>query len=279
MRSFVSAATLVVALMGLAGPGAAAPFLPVFDSSNFSNPTNVDHPYFPLVRGRSLTYLGVKEEDGESVVEWNTVYVTKTTRTVFGIDTVVVRDTAYEGDLVVEFTDDWYAQDDDGNVWYMGEFATNREYDDDGNLIGTNNEGSWEAGVDGALPGYIMPAVPFVDFNYYQEYYLGEAEDEAVFKEFGVALSQSYGDFIDVWKILELSALAPGAEEFKYFAPGLGLVRVDEAIDEFGEPEFIVELVSVTPEPATHLLIGLGVGALFMAGRRRRHVNRVSSPR
>ncbi len=64
----------------------------------------------------------------------------------------------------------------EGNVWYLGEFATNYEYDDNGNLIRTNTGGSWEAGVDGALPGIIMQANPEVGDQYYQEFFLGEAK-------------------------------------------------------------------------------------------------------
>ncbi|MCA9624692.1 MAG: hypothetical protein KC731_36965, partial [Myxococcales bacterium] len=80
---------------------------------------------------------------------------------------------------------DWYAQDDDGNVWYMGEESESFEYDDDGNLIGSSTEGSWEAGLDVAgtgevaQPGFVMLASPAVGDRYKQEYYPGEAEDEA----------------------------------------------------------------------------------------------------
>ena len=77
-------------------------------------------------------------------------------------------------------THDWYAQDDDGNVWYMGEEVINYEYDDDGNLLGTNSDGAWEAGVDGAQPGIIMWAAPQVGRSYYQEFYEGRGRGHAL---------------------------------------------------------------------------------------------------
>ncbi len=85
---------------------------------------------------------------------------------------------AWNEGVLVEDTFDWYAQDTAGNVWYLGELATNYEYDNKGNFIGTNNDGSWEAGVDGALPGYAIEANPQVGDNYFQEFAPGIAEDE-----------------------------------------------------------------------------------------------------
>ena len=84
----------------------------------------------------------------------------------------MVRDSVYVDDELVEDTYDWFAQDRDGNVWYLGEDS---QEIDDGEVVST--EGSWEAGVDGALPGIVMPAEPAVGDAYRQEYYVGEAED------------------------------------------------------------------------------------------------------
>ena len=61
---------------------------------------------------------------------------------------------------LVEDTFDWYSQDTDGNVWFLGEFSTAFEYDDDGNLIGTNHDGSWETGVNGALSQRLWSSDP-----------------------------------------------------------------------------------------------------------------------
>ena len=83
-----------------------------------------------------------------------------------------MHDVVTEDGAVVEDTYDWYAQDKDGNLWYLGEDT--KEYED-GKVAST--AGSWQAGVDGAEPGLILPAKPSVGMSYRQEYYKGEAED------------------------------------------------------------------------------------------------------
>ena len=110
-----------------------------------------------------------------------------------GISATVVRDTVYVDGELVEDTYDWFAQDNDGNVWYLGEDT--HEYEDG---VAVNAEGAWEAGVDGALPGIVMPADPAVGDAYRQEYYAGEAEDMGEVLEVGVARSIALGDYDDV---------------------------------------------------------------------------------
>ena len=72
----------------------------------------------------------------------------------------MVRDTVYEDDLILEDTFDWYAQDDEGNVWYFGEIVVNYEYDDEGNFLGVDGEGAWSADDPGNAPGWQMKARP-----------------------------------------------------------------------------------------------------------------------
>ena len=76
---------------------------------------------------------------------------------------------------LAEKTRDWYATDQDGNVWYFGEDTAT--YDENGDL--ESREGSWEAGVDGAVAGIIMPADPRPSTAAYMEFAKGEAEDQA----------------------------------------------------------------------------------------------------
>jgi hypothetical protein len=89
------------------------------------------------------------------------VYVTSKTPKKDGVRNVEVRDRVYESGILTEDTLDWYAQDDQGSVWYLGEFSTEFPSGD--------HTGSWTAGVDGAQPGYIMEAAPQVGDNYCQE--------------------------------------------------------------------------------------------------------------
>ncbi|MEM7555457.1 MAG: hypothetical protein AAF378_15425 [Cyanobacteria bacterium P01_A01_bin.84] len=234
------------------------PLLPDFNQGKFDpeNSTTISNPYFPLESGKIIAYEAQK--DGE-VVESNQLFTTFDTKEILGVKNFVVRDVAWDEGTLVEDTFDWYAQDTDGNVWYMGETATNYEYDDEGNFIGTNNDGSWEAGVDGAKAGFEMKANPQVGDNYYQEFFPGEAEDEAIVVGTNESITIGLGTFENVLKIRDFSQLEPDISEFKYYAPEVGQILADEGITkEGGTPEISPELVD-TSELANAVLPALSI--------------------
>lgn len=184
----------------------------------------VDNPYWPLIPGTVYTY--VSEADDEITV--NEVTVTAEKRVVMGVECTVVYDVEWVDGVLEEATFDWYAQDVYGNVWYFGEDSMAYIYDDEGNLIGISTEGSWEAGVDGAKPGIVVLADPEVGLAYQQEYYEGEAEDMGKVLQLNAAVSIDYGDFDACMKTKEWTHLDPGVIEHKYYAPGVGLVLIEE---------------------------------------------------
>jgi len=210
--------------------------VPPYDAENFVV-EDIDNPFWPLTPGTTFIYEATDES------ERNEVYVSYDTRAVAGVTCVVVEDSAWEGDLLVEYTEDWYAQDKDGNVWYFGEYSEQYEYDDDGNLIATTTEGSWEAGVDGAEPGIVMLANPQPGASYRQEYYEDLAEDMAKVLRLNASVSVPYGDFEDCLKTKEWTPLEPGAIEHKYYARGVGLILVEELKDNKR-----VELIDIITE-------------------------------
>ena len=177
--------------------------------------TTVDNPYFPLEPGTVTRFVGTTDGEREVV----TVRVTDRTKEIMGVTAVVVRDTVRVKGEVTEDTFDWYAQDVDGNVWYMGEDT--KEYDG-GQVVST--EGSWEAGVDGALPGVIMPADPTVGLAYTQEHYAGQAEDKGKIVAMGRQVSVPYGSFDQVLVTEDWTPLEQNALERKSYAPGIGVV-------------------------------------------------------
>lgn len=189
--------------------------LPAVDTVTFV--AGVDNVYWLLPPGSRWVYEG--EDDGE--FEHIEVRVESGTRTVMGIQAVVVRDVVSTGDGVVEDTYDWYGQDSDGNVWYLGEDSKEME---DGEV--TSTAGSWEAGIDGAAPGVIMWADPATRIGsvYYQEFYEGEAEDKAEVVRAGDTVTVAGGSFTDVLVTREWNPLEPGVFELKYYAPGVGLI-------------------------------------------------------
>ena len=150
------------------------------------------------------------------------VVVTVTARTKLianGITARVVHDVVREDGELVEVTDDWYAQDCRGNVWYLGE--STREYEN-GRVV--SRAGSWEAGVDGAQPGILMPASPEVGMTYRQEYYAGEAEDSGAIFSLDEQVGVPAGHFTDVVMTKDTNPLEPRVLEYKFYARGVGPV-------------------------------------------------------
>lgn len=231
-------------LLPPADDGTVPDTVPDFDAATFSNPSQVDNPYFPLAPGTTWTYVNESADGTETTI----VEVLDETRDVMGVACRVVRDQVFLDDILIEDTHDWFAQDDDGNVWYMGEEVDNYNYDDQGNLIDIDHEGAWEAGEDvagvgvTALPGYQMLASPTAGTTYNQEYYAGEAEDMGEVIALDVEVTLTDGTTYTCLQTLDSNPLEPGAEEYKYYAPAVGLV-LEEPVDG-GEGS---ELVSMEP--------------------------------
>jgi hypothetical protein len=198
------------------------------DPTNYQ--TVVDNPYFPLVPGTEYNYT---EKLGKHISE-NIVTVTHDTKVILGVTCVVVHDIVKEKGVVKEETFDWYAQDKQGNVWYFGEAS--KEYKANGKA---STEGSWEAGVDGALPGIAMKGQPTVGEPYRQEYYTGVAEDMGQIVGINESTTVPYGSFTGCVKTKDWSNLEPG-HEFKWYAKGVGCIRTESAEGE------VTELISIS---------------------------------
>lgn len=184
-----------------------------FDAASLS--PNVTNTYFPLIPGTTLQLKG-QTEDGEEVI---VIEVLDDTRQVAGATTRVVLDRVFLDGELIEETFDWYAQDSDGNVWYMGEDS--KEYSG-GSVV--SMAGSWEAGVNGALAGILMPATPTVGQAYQQEFAEGEAEDRGRVLGLGETVTVPAGTFTDCIRIEDTTPLEPDVEEHKFFCPDVGVV-------------------------------------------------------
>jgi hypothetical protein len=222
MRKLVIGVGVVVAALAAAlaawAPWASSSegpaYEPVLDPANFS--TVIDNPYFPLPVGRTLVYQGIK--DGQT--QEDRVTVTNQTKVVAeGITARVVADVATHNGNLLEKTSDWYAQDKQGNVWYLGEDTA--AYLPSGKV---DTSGSWEAGVHDAEPGLIMKANPQIPDAYRQEFLTGQAEDTAWIVARGGSVSVPAGTFKNALTSLEATRLEPGAYDLKVYAPGIGIV-------------------------------------------------------
>jgi hypothetical protein len=185
------------------------PYVPVIDPGNFNDPLAND--YYPLQPGVTTVFEG----DGEHVE----VTVTGDTKVIMGVTTHVITDQVTVDGELTEDTVDWYAADNFGNVWYFGEETA--EYEN-GEI--TSTEGSWEAGVDGAVPGIIMLAEPQVGDSYRQEYFAGEAEDVASVHAVDQKKTVPNGTYEKVLVTEDWSLLTPDVHERKWYAPGIGVV-------------------------------------------------------
>jgi hypothetical protein len=184
------------------------------DPADFT--TTIDNPYWPMAPGSRWVY---RETDAEGAEQRVVVTATDRTKSILGIEARVVHDVVTEDGQVREDTYDWYAQDGDGNVWYLGEDT--KEYED-GRLKST--EGSWQAGVDGAQPGVLLPGDPEPGLAYRQEYREGEAEDAAKVLSLDARASVPYGSFRPLLLTEETTPLEPGLVEQKFYARGVGPV-------------------------------------------------------
>jgi hypothetical protein len=213
---------LAAALALTLGAGAAgAPPLPTgsepvhLDPADFT--TRITNPYWPMRPGTRWVYRETDADGGQKRV---VVTVTDRTKLIAnGVTARVVHDVVTRRGRLVEVTDDWYAQDDAGNVWYLGEDTT--EYED-GRPVST--EGSFEAGVDGAQAGVVMPARPRRGMRYRQEHYEGEAEDRASIVSVREQAGTPAGHFRRVLMTRDVNPLEPKVLEFKFYARGVGPV-------------------------------------------------------
>jgi hypothetical protein len=199
------------------------------DPAEFS--TTIDNPYWPMRPGSRWIYRETDGEGGESRVE---VTVTDRTKEIDGIEALVVHDVVTEDGEVKEDTFDWYAQDADGNIWYLGEDT--KEFED-GKVVST--EGSWEAGVDGAQAGVLLPADPEVGMRYRQEYYEGEAEDAGEVLSLDEQVRVPYGSFDHVLKTKDTTPLEPDVLEHKFYARDVGPVLAVSVSGGGGREELV----------------------------------------
>jgi hypothetical protein len=220
-RKHLASAALVFALLpvsAIAGsppPSALAPirtpYVPNIDPTSFV--TKIDNPLFPLAPGTAFHYRGVSG----TVAQTDEVVVTHRTKKILGIICTVVRDTVSEHGRPIERTSDYYAQDKQGNVWYLGEDSFELEH---GRFVKADD--SWLSGVDGAKPGIVMPADPKRGDRYRQEYYpAAGALDQARVLGYRGPVTVPYGTFKRALVTSEINPPEPQREE-KYYAAGVG---------------------------------------------------------
>jgi hypothetical protein len=251
MPKFTTASLLTIAAALVAGGPARARTVSIpFNPSNFSHPLTINNPYFPLVVGTTLVY----RSDVDGGCEEDRVIVTNHTKHIAaGVTAREVHDSVYDAAScgpnmqLTEDTLDWYAQDNSGNVWYLGEDS--KECDANGC---TPSAGSWEAGADidhigsNGIPGLFMLADPRKGDSYQQEFYADHAEDMAAITAVDIDVTLTRPDafppgvFHHCLKTKERSVIEPGSTAVKYYCPGIGEVA-EQDLSRNGSPSELVD--------------------------------------
>jgi hypothetical protein len=207
------------------------PYAPKIGPANFV--AKIDNRYLPYEPGTRFYFEGVRGMTRQT----DDQVVMHRTKRIIGVRCTIVRDTVSEHGRAIERTDDWYAQDKQGNVWYMGEDSFELK---NGHFVKASD--SWKSGVNGAKPGIIMPAHPRRGDAYRQEYYPpGKALDQARVLGLNGRQTVPYGTFTRLLVTSERSPLEPQTEQ-KYHAQGVG--EIAERVVKGHHEEF--KLVSVT---------------------------------
>jgi len=201
--------------------------VPDFDPADFVVQT--DNSYFPMA---PRTDIFVVEEDEGLIVD--EITMTNCTVMIAGVLCTAVYDVEYlltdDGCYILEETVDYHAWDFEGNAWYFGEHTMEYVYDEETwEYLGCSRDGTWLAEENNALPGYIMLADPEPGMSYYQEYAVDVAEDQAKVLQTNTTVTiELLGEIPNVVKTKEWSKLDRGTIEQKAFAPGKGLVLINE---------------------------------------------------
>jgi hypothetical protein len=230
----VLAAALVFGLGAAGNVGAQSTSSPLpqgsdpvnLDPADFS--ADIDNPRWPMTVGSRWVYRVTDSSDGSK--KRDVIKVTHKTKMIAdGIEARVVSDVVRRHGKPIEVTEDWYAQDLQGNVWYFGEHTIEYKH---GKPI---DNGSWEAGVDGALPGIALPAKPKVGLSYREEYSKGEAEDQSRVLALDAQAEIPAGHYTDVLMTEDFSPIERRVSELKFYAKGSGQAVL--AVDVSGGSE------------------------------------------
>jgi hypothetical protein len=216
-----------------------------FDPVNFDDPTLINNPWLPRKPGMQYIYEGITEEGGESIPHRVITTVTDLTKMIGGIPTVVVWDQDFSAGYLVETELAFFAQDNDGNVWRMGEYPEVYEL---GKLIETP---AWIHGLKGARAGIMMKAEPQLGIPSYSQGW-GPAvnfTDRGQVDQLGQETCIPLGCYEDVLVIAEFSKMEIDAVQLKYYAPEVGNVQVGwRGADATKETLELVDFIQLSPQ-------------------------------
>jgi hypothetical protein len=216
-----------------------------FDPGNFDHPTNIDNPWFPLRPGTQYVYDGITEQGGRQIPHRIVFHVTDLTKEIAGVRTVVAWVLDYSDNELVEAELAFYAQDNEGNVWFLGEYPEVYEL---GLLV---EAPAWITGFKGARAGIVMKAEPQIGLPSYSQGWGPAVDwtDRAQVVQMGQQTCVAFDCYEDVLVTEEFSRSEPDAFQIKHYAPGVGLIRVGwRGADATREELELTDLIQLNPE-------------------------------
>jgi hypothetical protein len=245
----MASVTMLIGLVacGDGGPETPRAVAPRFDVKNFSDPTTIDNKWLPLAPGTQFTFEGAVEGAQGSAPRRVVFTVTDLTKVINGVSTLVMWDRDYSGDQLAEAEITFFAQDDDGTVWLLGEYP--EEYDG-GRFEGAPS--SWIAGLAGAKAGILMPAKPEKGGRPYIQGLAPDVDfyDVATVYRVGQETCVPTSCYQDVMVIDEWDPLAQPQDghQLKYQAPGVGNIRVEAMGGQEQETLVLTKFEKLGPE-------------------------------
>lgn len=243
-RFLIAAGAFIAITMTAGGPDSAR--AQQINPADFSNV--ITNPLFPVSSFSIKVFEGREEgDDGTERTRIESRTLTRT-ETVGGVVTTVIEESEFVDGEIKEVARDFYAQHRNGDVYYFGETVDNYV---NGNL--RNHDGAWRADQGRNEAGIIMLANPTVGRTYSQEFAPSIAEDKGTIVALNESVKTPAGSFTGCVKIKDTTPLEPDVEEFKWFCPGVGMVR-EESEDSFSE---LVSFTRVTQPAASPTSAGV----------------------
>ncbi|MGH7769701.1 MAG: hypothetical protein ACREQP_19815 [Candidatus Binatia bacterium] len=225
MKILQLAAACLILASAIGGARASVPG----GTPTFTDPLDITNTYHPFQPGGVKIFRG---KDGDSRSVGVHLYLSETRTFSWNSTTVecrVLREIAFENGELLEISDNYFAQADDGTVYYFGEVVDNYE-----NGVVVDNDGSWLVGGptlpsdppttgNDDQPTVFMPANPEVGDVFKPEHLPGIVDETGEILRVNVTVKLPAGRYEGTIKIQETSALAPGTTN-KWYAPGVGVV-------------------------------------------------------
>jgi hypothetical protein len=212
--------------------------------ADFSRPTVINNRWFPLTPGTRFTLTGRSNRGGGLLPHTVVFTVTDLTKTIHGVNTLIMWDLDYNNDVLAEAELAFFAQDDFGNIWTFGEYP--EEYEN-GSFAGAPS--TWMSGIANAEAGILLPGDPTTGRKFLQGY-----APDVNFLDCAVVndRSERFCGFLNCYTnalvIYERSPLEPGSGiQIKYYAPGVGNFQIGALNDPEGETLVLTSFEKLSP--------------------------------